>query len=428
MIPENVQISKLANGLTLITIDQPWSKGIYCYSLVKVGSCDEQLEKDKGICHLLEHMVFRGTENYTKDQINQLIVGRGGTINAETSEAYTLYHMWSQVEFLEDSLSVMENLVFKPLIKTEHLNLEKNVVIEEILEYESNPFHKAIQASIEPLFYNNNYRFPICGTSNSVNSITSTRIKEYLRGYYRPQTIVLVLCGALPEPSKLEDILYKKAHGFVRKTRGSNSSVLKRNFGDINFNKNNFENEETWDDLKSSTAVITIPYIAEDFSKQDRVALSVLFNMIGGYINSMMFKQIRDDSGLCYNCGCLNDVTIDHLGSLSFYLLGRKENIQKANEKIEKIIKQVCDGKFNENDLSESKNHIIGSMIRGLENGGVIAKMMAMSFIRDENREKYCSYPWEIDSMIKKVNKKQTLEIANNILKNNKSKYIIYNK
>lgn len=425
MIPENVQISKLANGLTFITIDQPWNKGIYCYALVKVGSGDEQLERDKGICHFLEHMVFRGTEDYTKDEMNKIISGRGGYFNAATSISYTSYNMWTQIEYLDDTLSVLENLIFKPLINSDALEIERNIIIEEIIEDESNPSNQAFEKACGFLYPNHNFRFPIAGTKESVKNITSTRMKEYLRGYYRPQTTVLVLCGALPKPDKLEELLYKKAHGFVRKTRGSNSTVLKRNFGDTNFDKNNYDNSETWDDIKSSTSMIAMPYNAEDMLKEERIALNVLNNMVGGYNNSIMFKKIRDDEGLCYSCGCFNSILIDHLGCFSFYFHSRKENIKKANDLLEKILKNVNDGKFQENDLEESKNNIIGSIIRNLENGGFLARNIAGNFILED--DKYNAFHWEMIDLIKKVNKKQVVEVANKIFKNNKSKYTIYN-
>ena len=102
MIPENIQISKLSNGLTLITVSEPWKQGIYCYTYVKVGACDEQLERDKGICHFIEHMVFRGTEDYTEEQIEKMITGRGGYYNAATSYSYTRYHLWTQKQYLND--------------------------------------------------------------------------------------------------------------------------------------------------------------------------------------------------------------------------------------------------------------------------------------------------------------------------------------
>ena len=425
MIPENIQISKLANGLTFITIDQPWNKGIYCYSLVKVGSGDEQLERDKGICHFLEHMVFRGTEEYTKDDMNKMIPGRGGYFNAATSISYTAYNMWSQIEYLEDSLSVLENLIFKPLISSDSLEIERNIIIEEIMEHESDPSNKAFEKASSLLYPNHNFRFPIAGSQESVKNITATRMKEYLRGYYRPQTTILALCGALPEPDKLEDILYKKAHGFVRKTRGSNSSVLQRNFGDTEFDKNNYDNNEVWENLKSSSSMIAVPYNAKDLFREERIGLNVLSNMVGGYSNSIMFKKIRDDEGLCYSCGCFNTILIDHLGCFSFYFYSRKENIKKADDQLEKILKQICDGKFSEADLEESKNNIVGSMIRNLESGGFLTKCIAGNFMTDDDR--YKTSPWEVGEMTKKVTKKQVVELANKIFKNNKSKYTIYN-
>jgi len=114
MIPENVQISTLSNGLTLINVRQPWHSGIHCNAIVKVGSCDEQLERDKGICHFIEHMMFRGSEDYTEENITKMINGKGGFYNAATSYIYTNYYIWTQQKYFGESIAILDNLIFRP--------------------------------------------------------------------------------------------------------------------------------------------------------------------------------------------------------------------------------------------------------------------------------------------------------------------------
>lgn len=426
MIPDNVQISTLANGLTLITINQPWNQGIYCYAYIKVGSCDEQLQRDKGICHFIEHMAFRGTENYTEEQINKMITGRGGYFNGSTSYSYTQYDMWTQKKYFSDTIDILDNIVFKPIINNDMLDIEKEIITEEAMEGESDPFHKASEKSHELLYPNHNFKYPIIGTINSIQGITSTRIKEYIRGYYRPQTTILTLCGNLPEQKELEKILYKKAHSFVRKTRASNSSVLKRNFGEFEIPKNDLYGEETWDDIKSSVLVLNYAFDAKNLFKEDRMALRVLTNIIGGDNNSLMFKQIRSNEGLCYSCGAFSTILMDNLGSYTFALFSRKSKIKQAETKLDKILLDVSKGKINHDMIDEAKNSLIGNVMRGMESGSYISQVLSAAYL-DETGD-YSTLPWEFIDLIKKINKDQIVGLAQNILSNPKVKYIIWNR
>jgi len=426
MIPDNVQISTLSNGLTFITINQPWNQGIYCHAYVKVGSCDEQLVRDKGICHFIEHMVFRGTENYTEEQINKMITGRGGYFNGATSYSYTQYDMWTQREYFGDTISILDNLVFKPIINSDILNIEKEIIIEEAMEQKSDPFQQAILNNNKILYPKHNFQYPIIGTTDSINNITSTRIKEYLRGYYRPQTMLLIICGNLPDQNELEDILYTKAHGFVRKTRASNSSAIQRKFGEFNSPPNDIYNKETWDDIKSSVSITSYVFNAKEIYKKDRVALQILTNIIGGDSNSLMFKQIRNDGGLCYNCGAFSTILMDNLGSYSFALFSRNTKIKQAEEKLDKILIDISKGKIQEDNISEAKNSLVGNYMRGLESGSYFSRVLASCYLDDSG--KYGILPWEYSDIIKKTNKKHIVNLAQQILSNPKARYVILNK
>ena len=421
MIADNAQISTLSNGLTLINIKQPWNKGIYCHAYVKVGSCDEQLDGDKGICHFIEHMVFRGTADYTKEEIEKMTTGRGGYYNAATSCSYTKYQMWTQKQFLPDTISILDNLIFKPLINADAIDIEREIIIEEAMERQSDPYMQSILKSNQLLYPEHNYRYPIIGTEESIKNITSTRMKEYLRGYYRPQTMILTLCGDIPEQKELEDILYNNAQGFVRKTRASNSSIFKREFGKFGPLENDIEKEETWEDIKSSVSLTSYSFNAKEFYKKERVALHVLNNIIGGNSNSMMFKQIREDNGLCYSCGSCTHIIADHLGVYALALFGRNGKIQKAEEKLDQILKQIVDGKIKNDTIEESKNSLVGDHLRGLEQGSYLSASLSSAYLAES--EKYQILPWEYEDAIKKVNKKQVIDMAKNIFSTPKIRY-----
>lgn len=423
MIPENVNISTLSNGLTLVTVDQPWKEGIYCNVYVKVGSCDEQLERDKGICHFIEHIILKETEDYTEEQIEKLITGRGGYFNGCTSSIYTKYIFWTQTDFFEDTMSIIDNIIFKPLINNDSVNKEKNIILEEYFLRQSDPDNKIWEVMLEKLFPKHNVKYPTIGTEKSIKNINSTRIKEYLRGYYRPQSIILSLSGKLPEQNELEDILYNKAHGFIRKTRASNSSIVTRNFGEIEEIKENWEGEETWDDVKSSITLTAIGFNTNTLNIKEKISLNILTDLIGGNSNSLMFKKIREDLGLCYSCSSyfsgINDV-----GIVSFSTYCNKNNIKEVEKQTEKIINDIIKNKIPTDLFEETKNYKIGGYLRNINEGDNFCESISNILIKESESP----YPWEYVDSVKSINKKDVYEIAQKILPLPKYTYRILNK
>lgn len=423
MIPENVNISTLSNGLTLVTVDQPWKEGIYCSVYVKVGSCDEQLERDKGICHFIEHIILKETEDYTEEQIEKMITGRGGYFNASTSQDDTNYVFWTQPDFFEDTMSIVDNIIFKPLINNDSINKEKNIIMEEYLLRQSDPDNKIWEIMFEKLFPKHNIKYPIIGTEKSIKNINSTRIKEYLRGYYRPQSIILSLSGKLPEQKQLEDILYNKAHGFIRKTRASNSSIVTRNFGEVEDITENWEGEEIWSDIKSSITATAIGFNTKTLNVKEKISLGLLLDLIGGNSNSLMVKKIREDSGLCYSCGSYFS-ELNEVGMTSFITHCNKDNVKKVEEQIGKIINDILKNKIPTDLFEETKNYKIGSFMRSINEGNHFSNSISAILLDETDYP----YPWEYINSIKSINKKDVTEVAQKILHLPKYTYRILNK
>lgn len=426
MIPENVQISTLSNGLTLINVRQPWHSGIHCNAIVKVGSCDEQLERDKGICHFIEHMMFRGSEDYTEENITKMINGKGGFYNAATSYIYTNYYIWTQQKYFGESIAILDNLIFRPLIDQTKMNLERKIILEELAEQKSDQYHEASRHNRELLFPDHNYKYSIIGNEDSLTHITPTRMKEYLRGFYRPQTIVLILCGQLPEQNELEDILYDKSHGFIRKTRASNTQVLDRKFGSPGFLNGQFNGSEEWDNIQSSITTTSYPFYMPDVNKQERITLSVLVELLGRNSNSLMFTQIRRDGALCYQCGANYTMIPDGVGQCNFAIFSRKDNVELANKKLDSILSSVKKGKITEELLTETKNCMLGRMLRYLESGDNFASMIGDAFVCDNDN--YRIFPWEFEGLVNQVTKKQVVAVANQMFGDTHSRYTIFNK
>ena len=132
----------LPSGLEVLVKEDHARKVAAIQYWVKVGSADEEVSQ-RGISHLIEHMAFKGTERRGVGKIAAEIEALGGEINAYTSWDETVFHVTVPSHATVQGLDILTDAVFRPVIDPKELALEKQVVIEEILEGEERPERKA---------------------------------------------------------------------------------------------------------------------------------------------------------------------------------------------------------------------------------------------------------------------------------------------
>ena len=187
-------IVKLKNGLTVLIKEDDRFPLVNARLYVHAGSAYES-PKTAGISHLLEHMVFKGTEKRGLGESARDIESVGGSMNAATSFDYTMYY----VEVPEDKwalgLDVITDMAFKPAIDPTELESEKKVVLEELERGEDTPGSKLFKSLQAMVWNGTSYEWPIIGTRETVTSFTREDIKKYIADFYQPQSMLLAVVG-----------------------------------------------------------------------------------------------------------------------------------------------------------------------------------------------------------------------------------------
>jgi len=187
-------IVKLKNGLTVLIKEDDRFPLVNVRLYVHAGSAYET-PKIAGISHVLEHMVFKGTEKRGPGETAREIESVGGSMNAATSFDYTVYY----VEVPEDKwtlgLDVVTDMAFKPTIDPDELESEKKVVLEELERGEDTPGNKLFKTLQGMVWNGTSYEWPIIGTRETVSSFTQKDIRDYIANFYQPQSMLLVVVG-----------------------------------------------------------------------------------------------------------------------------------------------------------------------------------------------------------------------------------------
>ena len=221
----------LDNGLQVVVVENHKAPLIKHMVWYKVGAVDEYLGKG-GSAHLLEHLMFRGTNNVSGEEFNQIMDNNGVVSNAFTSFDVTVYHQFADISRLEALMALeadrMRNLNFT----SEDFAAEKKIVFQERKQVvENNPAH-AYNEHFNLLFWGNSpYGRPITGLSEEIEQLKYKDTTDFYRRYYAPNNAILILSG---------DIDFITAKKLVSKYYGNipavNIAQRQTNINDENFN------------------------------------------------------------------------------------------------------------------------------------------------------------------------------------------------
>ncbi len=197
----------LDNGLTVI-LQEVRSAPVVAFNIwVKVGSADES-DAEAGLAHVLEHMIFKGTERRGVGQIAQEVEGAGGNINAFTSFDQTVYHIVLASRFFDVGLDIIADAIQNSSFDPDELEKELEVVIEEVKRGEDRPGRQVAQALFGESYRVHPYRRPVIGYADRIRGFSRPFILDFYRRWYAPENMSLVVAGdfdareALPKIKK----------------------------------------------------------------------------------------------------------------------------------------------------------------------------------------------------------------------------------
>lgn len=184
----------LPNGVTLLLVETHQAPVTSINICVRVGS---RMEKDSeaGICHLIEHMLFKGTRKLAPGDVARLIEAGGGDVNAYTSFDETVYYCTLSSRYTDRGLEILSDAVLNSIIDQTELDREREVVVEEILRGKDSPTKVLSEELFAKAFPHHTYGRPIIGYAETVRGFSRRFILDFYRRWYVPQNLVVVVAG-----------------------------------------------------------------------------------------------------------------------------------------------------------------------------------------------------------------------------------------
>src|SRR6185503_1683380 len=189
-------VTRLNNGLTVATAEMPHMASVSVGLWIGVGSRGEPAALN-GICHFIEHLLFKGTKRRSAREISQAVDGIGGYLNAFTSEEITCLHARACADRFDDLLDVLTDMFLHSRFAPADIAKERDVIKEEVAMYLDQPQHHVQEVLNATLWPDQPLGRPITGTNRSLDAITRGPLVNYLRDHYVSGSTLVVAVGKL---------------------------------------------------------------------------------------------------------------------------------------------------------------------------------------------------------------------------------------
>jgi len=353
---EQVFETFLPNGLKVILLENHKAPLVTFQVWYRVGSRNEPWGKT-GISHVLEHMMFKGTQKIGPEEFSRTIQENGGNDNAFTSRDYTAYFQNLSSDRIQVSLDLESDRMQNLLLREEDFRTERMVVMEERrLRTEDNPTGVLVEQLQAVAFQIHPYRWPIIGWMEDLKRLTLDDLKEYYKTYYNPSNALLVVVGDFKKQEILPRI--EKAFGSYSKGVVPNQERDKE--------PSQMGERRIFVKKEAQLPTILMAYHVPNLRDPDSYVLEVMATLLSGGKSSRLYQNLVREKRLVLSADA--DYSLlshdPYLFILSAEPLPKTETteVEKAlDQEIERLQKELV----SERELEKVKNQMEASFVFG---------------------------------------------------------------
>jgi len=364
-LTSRVKVHTLSSGLKLLFYPYKKERVVTVKLCVKVGSSYEW-DEVAGITHLIEHMIFKGTERKGQEAISGAVEAKGGYINAYTSYDYTCYFVSGPTEVFETALDVLSDAVFHPLFPEEELKKEREVVLEEMKMRLDNPYIVLYEELMKASYTKYPYRRPIIGYEDTLRSIKREDLFYFINHFYTPENMILVIVGDL-DP-----------HEAIASAERYFSNLPRRILRRVSFpNEPYVESPRlSWIERKVKEGYFALSFPCPSMREEEAPIADLLAEILGGGESSRLYLRLKRELSLVKS---VSTSAFTPYGPGLFEITGTADpqNFSALLAETLKEIERIKLFGVTEEELSRAKTQVLSSFIYGQESSDGLARTLA---------------------------------------------------
>jgi predicted Zn-dependent peptidase len=344
---------RLSSGATLLHQKNPFSPTV-AFGVWIGGGSSREGAAERGLSHLLEHVVFRGTKSRDGLRIAYDLESIGGQWDAFTGKEATCYHAKVLEEHFEKLADILSDIVCRPSIPEQTFRLEKKVVQEEIRSINDSPEELAHELFYATLFRGHPLAHPVTGYLKDIAGYDRNDLVAFHTKAYTARDTYLGFVGNIPLPKVVA--IVEERFRFPRK-----GLRAKGRTPDASGSKVRSVKRGEWAQAHVCIGARTVPA-----SHRDRYPLIMLTNILGGGITSRLFQALREKTGLVYSVDSHASFWMEAGALCNFFSVDSK-NLERSLAIFHGELRDVKGGGVREEEIESAKAQIKGSIVFGAE-------------------------------------------------------------
>ncbi|HEY6338284.1 MAG TPA: pitrilysin family protein [Candidatus Sulfotelmatobacter sp.] len=378
----NIRRQVLPNGLTIITEQMPHIRSASIGIWLQTGSRDEDPAWN-GISHFIEHMLFKGTEHRTAEEIARQVDSIGGNMDAFTAKECICFNVKVLDEHIPIALDILSDLVLHPVFDSNDISRERGVILEEIKMDEDNPDYLVHEIFTQNFWKDHPLGKPILGTKETVKKFERAKVLDAYTNRFSPGNIIVSAAGNL-DHDRFVELVTQHFEQMKPRKNGFHSSQPKI------VSKITLRNKKA---LEQVQLCIGVP--AHPIAHEKRHAGYVLNTLLGGGMSSRLFQNIRERQGLVYSIySDLNPYR--DTGCLAVYAGTSRESAAKVVQSVVSEFHKLKTEPVPAEEVRRSKAQLKGSLMLSLESS--TARMSNLA-----RQEMYFDRYYDLDELIAKI-------------------------
>jgi predicted Zn-dependent peptidase len=355
-----LEISRLPNGLTVVSDPMPGLESVALGIWVNTGSRNEQ-PAQMGVSHMLEHMAFKGTATRSARAIAEEIEAVGGVLNAYTSREQTAFHARILKQDVPLALDMIGDILTNPTFEQAELERERQVVLQELGQARDTPDDIVFDHLQSAIFPGQPLGWPILGEEATVNGFNRDMLAAYMASHYRLDGMTLIASGAVDHANILklaQDTCGGLNAGAVPAPQPSR--YVGGDFREI-------------EDLEQAHVAYAFPGLSN--SDPDYFIAQIYATALGGGTSSRLFQEVREKRGLCYSVYAFSNGFQDS-GFLGIYAGTGEKEAGDVSAVIAGEMETIA-GNLTEAEVARARAQLKVSLLMGMERPGTRAEQIA---------------------------------------------------
>ncbi|MBU6301305.1 MAG: insulinase family protein [Verrucomicrobia bacterium] len=372
--PHQPRVISLANGFQALLKPDPAATVVSLQVWVGTGSIHEDEWQGAGLSHLLEHMLFNGTERRGPRQVAEDVQAAGASINAYTTFDRTVYYIDTPPESTADCLDILADMILHSTLPEEEFRKEIDVIHREMAMGEDSPERTVMKLLFSTAFQKHPCRHPVIGYRDVFDQITHADLIAFYRHHYVPENMFLVAAGPFDE----EDLALRVESLFGAAPRGRRRPVI------LPLEPRQQGQRVVFREGSTQQTHLRLVWHAPQVTDPNAGAIDLVASILGSGVSSRLYQKLREEQHLVQKIGSF----FYAMGDLGLFIVSAEvdpDKVEAARDGILEEVARLCEEGVTEAERSKALNSALSESLSSLTTSEGIASDIGSSWLHTRN-------------------------------------------